>query len=304
MPRAPRCLVPGATYHLISRFVDREWFINQEEERDYYLRLLGRAIERSDWRLMAYAVMSNHIHLAAVVGQHKLDTWIRGVHSPFADTMNRTYGRIGGMFVRGPKAKFVEAEAVGSLIAYIHNNPVRAGLCDSAAGSRWTSHRAYVGASTRPAWLDVEEGMRRAGFADRRAFDTWVGAPERAPFQNEFAKRAADDIDSETAKRILTPPVKPTDTTPTVVVEATAAILGISVAQLCSSSRGPEEVLGRALAVRVAVSLGVPGQRIASALQISQQRASVLRRSEPEPKHAVIFQRIIDAVGDEARAGK
>ena len=63
MPRKPRSNQPGVVYHLISRFVEREWFIKEEEEREYYVRLLGRALSESDWRCLAYAVMSNHIHL-------------------------------------------------------------------------------------------------------------------------------------------------------------------------------------------------------------------------------------------------
>src|SRR5262245_27565079 len=104
MPRRPREIQPGTAYHLISRFVDREWFIRCENERQLYLRLLGRAVQKSDWRLLSFGVMSNHIHLGAVAGRHSLDSWIRAVHSPFADAMNKAYGRIGTMFVRGPKA--------------------------------------------------------------------------------------------------------------------------------------------------------------------------------------------------------
>src|SRR5262245_33178796 len=143
MPRQPRSIEPGNSYHLISRFVDREWFIRSTNERELYLKLLHNALAESDWRLLSYALMSNHVHHWAVAGSQPLGKWIRGVHAPFADAMNRAYGRIGCMFVRGPKAFPVSPEAAPHLLAYIHNNPVRAGLCEAAAGSAWTSHRAY-----------------------------------------------------------------------------------------------------------------------------------------------------------------
>ena len=97
-----------------SRFVDRDWFIQKEQERRDYLELLGRALNASDWRCLSYALMSNHIHLAMVAGADALDVWLRRVHSPFADLMNRAYGRIGPMFVRGPKSLLVPASGVGS----------------------------------------------------------------------------------------------------------------------------------------------------------------------------------------------
>jgi len=136
MPRESRHIVPGTPYHIISRFVDREWFIRSRHERDRYIRLLGLSVEKSDWRLLSFCIMSNHVHLAARAGEESLGDWIRRVHSPFASAMNHEHDRIGPMFVRGPKAFPVAPEAFGSLLAYIHNNPVRAGVCASAGPSR------------------------------------------------------------------------------------------------------------------------------------------------------------------------
>ncbi|MDQ3341572.1 MAG: transposase [Myxococcota bacterium] len=126
MSRRPRRFVCDRIYHLISRFVDREWFIRLPDERRFYLQLLGAALCATDWRCLAFAIMSNHIHLAMIAGTQKLDSWIRRVHSPFATAMNRSYDRIGPMFVRGPKDIEVDEHGVGAVIAYIHNNPVRA----------------------------------------------------------------------------------------------------------------------------------------------------------------------------------
>src|SRR4051794_22965207 len=99
MPRIPRRTIPDVTYHVISRFVDRAWFIASELERRTYLSFLGAALELSTWRCLAYAVMSNHIHLALVASDEPLANWIRKPHSAFADWMNRTHDRIGSVFV-------------------------------------------------------------------------------------------------------------------------------------------------------------------------------------------------------------
>ncbi len=45
MTREPRHIEPGTAYHLISRFVDRDWFIQKAYEREHYLRLLGLSLE-------------------------------------------------------------------------------------------------------------------------------------------------------------------------------------------------------------------------------------------------------------------
>ena len=134
MSRRPRSTTEGLVYHLISRFVDRDWFITCAEERAMYLRLFGDAVAKSDWLCLAYAVMSNHIHLALLAGEQPV-SWLRDAHSPFANWMNERHDRIGPMFVRGPKDKPVQPGGVGRLIAYIHNNPVRAGVVTSPAES-------------------------------------------------------------------------------------------------------------------------------------------------------------------------
>ncbi len=276
MPRQPRDIEPGTEYHLISRFVDREWFIEKSYEREHYLRLLGRALDRTDWRLTGYAVMSNHIHLKSIAGEQPLDAWIRKVHSPLADALNRSRKRIGNVFARGPKAYPVTPESSGNLLAYIHNNPVRAGQSTDAAGNDWTSHRAYVGKAPVPRWLHVEEGLLRAGHADRTAFDAWVNDPARAETEFQFTEEhyaqmetkyraAADerrrDVVRETAEQ---------------VASVTASVLGTTVARLCSTSRGDLEVLGRAVAVRSGGMLGLSGQSLASVLHLSPARVSAL----------------------------
>jgi REP element-mobilizing transposase RayT len=277
MPREPRHIRPGKTYHLISRFVDREWFIKTAAERRCYLKLLSNAIEDSDWRLIAYAVMSNHIHLGTVAGDKPLDDWVRNAHAPFADFMNRKYKRSGPMFARGPKDYAVASHDVRRVIAYIHNNPVRAGVCSSAAKSNWTSHGAYIGRAVEPPWLHVSEGLARAGFSDARDFDAFVNDPARAldvTFSEECyaarldAARSAARTARSSARRQKA----------SAIVTTTAHILGLTSEQLRSTSRRAPEVLGRSVAVQCAMAAGLSGCTIAEALDLSQQRVSLLGR--------------------------
>ena len=291
MTREPRQIEPGTVYHLISRFVDREWFIKREEERRLYLRLLGRALSTSDWRCLSFAIMSNHVHLGMIAGTQALDSWVRRVHAPFADAMNRTYDRIGAMFVRGPKALAVAPSRVGSLIAYIHNNPVRANLVQRASESTWTSHRAYLGAHPRR-WLHVGEGLRRAGFDDPFVFDRWVADPSRHDF--DVAHDLELTLQSEEDARLV---ISPRPAEPESIVAATARELGIPLAQLRSRRRSSIEVVGRAAAVHCAERVGLSGAEIARALGITQQAASSIRRRGVENDAVAIIDRVLRRIG-------
>jgi REP element-mobilizing transposase RayT len=284
MPRPPRCIAPGTTYHLISRFVDRAWFIRTPSERELYLRLLGNALEDSDWRTFGYAVMSNHVHFVSAAGVQPLSRWIRRVHAPFADSMNRAYSRIGCIFVRGPKAKPVAPESFPHLLAYIHNNPVRAGVCSNASDTTWTSHRAYMGIVPTPRWLHVSEGLSRAGLASCAALDAWVNDPARAETEALFHEEAYAEQERQTRCARRVEPGRRIEQ----IVAATADVLGVTIEALRSSRRGAQEVMARAVAARCASALGLSGRAVAEGLELSQQRVSVLlRQPASEGMHAL-----------------
>jgi hypothetical protein len=278
MPRHPRIIEHGLTYHLISRFVDREWFIEKANERELYLKLLGRSLDNSDWRLTSYAIMSNHIHLQCIAGHQPLADWIRPVHAPFADAMNRARNRIGCVFVRGPKAFPVERDSFGHLLAYIHNNPVRAGVCSDAAGTDWTSHRAYVGRAAVPPWLHVDEGLARAGFDNSLAFDAWVNDPERVSMEPRFSEQHYAQASLDSREAAASNSCRQRSVVADMIACATADLLGVSLTQVRSSSRSTVVMLARAVAVRCAIEADVPGQVIARALHLSPARVSALRK--------------------------
>jgi|MudIll2142460700_1097286.scaffolds.fasta_scaffold45075_2 hypothetical protein len=295
MPREPRSFEPGLTYHLISRFIERRWFVTKPQERACYLELQGRALARTDWRLIGYAIMSNHIHLAAIAGRQALDSWLRPVHAPFADMLNEAHQRIGPVFVRGPKAYPVVTTRVGKLLAYIHNNPVRAGVCDAATDSTWTSHRAYVDAAKVPRWLHVSLGLTLAGVA-RHGFDEWVNDPLRRA-DTSFSEDAHElelQLAAEDAAGSLPKPAN--DEVADMIVRATAMAVGVSGAQIRGGSRSRTEVTARAAAVRCSMLLGLTEQAIARALNISQQRVSVLRRQTPSNDVRVLAAVVLDDV--------
>lgn len=174
MARPLRSFEPQAIYHLIPRFVGGEWFIRSAEEREMYLKLLGYGLSGSSWRCMAYAVMSNHIHLAMLAGEGKVCDWLREPHAEFADWINQRSKRIGGVFVRGPGSHRIAPNGVARLIGYVHRNPVRAGVADDPRDTDWTSHRAYLGDSPKPGWLDTTLGLEMAGFYDPAAMHSWI----------------------------------------------------------------------------------------------------------------------------------
>src|SRR5262249_28730155 len=124
--RSARRNLPGVVYHCIWRFVDREWLIQDDEDRLTYMRMLGRSLEKSDWRCFAYPLMSRPFRLARLAGATPMASWSKPVHSPFARWMNERYGMLGSLFANRGKDYAIGPAKEASVVAYIHNNPVRA----------------------------------------------------------------------------------------------------------------------------------------------------------------------------------
>lgn len=154
MSRFARIVYPGGIYHVISRFHNREYLLSGKDERAYYLGLLGQGIAKSDSLLLAWCLMSSHIHLVFKVGKEPLDRLMKGIHSGFAGWLNRQKGRTGAVFADRYKSILVEEELyLLELIRYVHNNPVRARVSKLAKQSHWSSHRFYLGIQESPEWL-------------------------------------------------------------------------------------------------------------------------------------------------------
>lgn len=312
--RTVRVSVPGITYHLISRFVEERWYLKKEDERERYQWLLGRALSNSDWRCISFAFMSNHIHLAMIAGDEPLESWAKRAHTPFAAWINVRYERIGPVFVRGPKDHVVPPSRVGAVIAYIHNNPVRAKVVDSPEKSTWTSHRAYLGQAPVPPWLHVEAGLALGDFPSADAFDAWVKSNPEDPSRLELAglrrgtggrgqfQFGTPTNDSRLTMPIIGRPWTAVRVDPRWVVRLTVALMNVDERDLSSRSRHPALVAARRVAIHAALAVGVSGYDIGAAIGLSKSAVSKIKLQglcdELTEARRLVVERVLQLTGN------
>src|SRR5688500_2674675 len=99
MARTARLHYPGGVFHVISRCVAGHFLLNDEEVRQAYVDLLGRAAARTDARVLAYCVMSSHAHLVVVQGNDPLERLLKPLNTGVAWHANR---RRRGRGAKGP----------------------------------------------------------------------------------------------------------------------------------------------------------------------------------------------------------
>ena len=172
--------MPGAGAHTISRFVDRRYHLGDEHDRRVLGDAIARADERWDWRWLAHAMMSSHVHYANLAGGSDPDRFFRSAHTRYAQHVHRRAGGVtlGPVFADRPTLHPIRDSMVPRLVAYLHRNPELAGVVARPRDSQWTTHRAYLRLDEAPPYLDVEWALSVLGFRDteagRRRFDDFV----------------------------------------------------------------------------------------------------------------------------------
>ncbi|MFN3285271.1 MAG: transposase [bacterium] len=166
MPRKRRVDVEGAVYHVTARGNHQQRLFYGPEDYTVYLSLLREAVERFGLRVLAYALLPNHVHLLCRRGPAPLAKVMYYVQRRFAIHHNRRLGVRGHAFEDRYHAKLCEQEEyLWAVVRYIHDNPVQAGLCDRPDGYPWTSYHAY--ASGQWDLVDQQEAANLFGPTER-----------------------------------------------------------------------------------------------------------------------------------------
>ncbi len=141
MPRAARRKSESNIYHVILRSINKQQLFEDDEDRDKLLSVLRECKELSGFELYAYCLMSNHIHFLLKTGKEELETVFRRIGARFVYWYNTKYGRVGHLFQDRYKSEAVEDDAYFlTALRYIHQNPVKAGLCVSPKEYQYSSY--------------------------------------------------------------------------------------------------------------------------------------------------------------------
>ena len=159
MARKPRIHFTGACYHVILRgYARQDNFLDDVDRYRFYL-LVQEGIERFGYRVHAFCLMTNHLHLAIQVGEEPLSCIIQNLSARYTRWVNWRHNRVGHLFQGRYKAVLVDADSyLVQLTAYIHLNPVRSGMAATCEEYAWSSHRSYMGANLIP-WLTTETAL-------------------------------------------------------------------------------------------------------------------------------------------------
>jgi REP element-mobilizing transposase RayT len=257
MARKQRIHYPGALYHVILRGNALQDIFFDDGDRSRFFLLLQEGIEKFGFRIHAYCLMTNHVHLAVQVGAMPLSRIMQNLSLRYTIWNNRRLNRSGHLFQGRYKAVLVDADSfLLELVAYIHLNPVRAGMAATPENHPWSSHRAYLGEETIP-WLTTEQVLSMFGSHHDKAtklFADFVGERLGDGHRDEFHRGGGIDsrllgeerfVDEVMERARMRRGLKPTVGE---ILETVKAICTIDDEVLCSRQRGRSIIEARTLA--------------------------------------------------------
>ena len=145
MARKPREKSNSGIYHIILRGINRQGIFEDDEDRLKFIKDLAKYKEVSQYRIFAYCLMDNHIHLLLRETQEPISIVIQRVSSSYVIWYNRKHGRCGHLFQERFRSEAVETDSYFlTVLRYIHQNPVQAKIASDVAAYKWSSYSEYV----------------------------------------------------------------------------------------------------------------------------------------------------------------
>lgn len=149
------------TYHIYNR--SNELVFNNKENYLFFLSKVKQLIYPFT-EIMAWCLMPNHFHLliiskangcVSVEEKHRPNTQqlsknIGTLLSSYTKAINKSTGRRGKLFAHNTKAKCLNDQINNDYLFdtcfhYIHQNPVKAGLCKRLEDWQFSSYLDYLG---------------------------------------------------------------------------------------------------------------------------------------------------------------
>jgi REP element-mobilizing transposase RayT len=156
MPRSPRLVEPGGFYHVTPRGNDGRAIFDDTDEVDRrrHLALLERTARKHGWTVLAYCLMTNHVHLLVQVLDQSLSAGMQELLGEYARFWNSRHGRTGHLFRNRFSCAAVESDRhLREAARYVDLNPIRAQLASRPEHWQWSSYRALVGLDHAPPFL-------------------------------------------------------------------------------------------------------------------------------------------------------
>ena len=163
MARKARIFVPYAIYHVYCRVGRGEMVFASDDEAKYWLQTVREAAQLHQLTVLAWCLMSNHYHLVLRSGVDPIWRAMARIQRRISWYHNQLLGVQGRFWQSRYKARLIlDEQYFEQIVAYVHLNPVAAGLVDDPADHRWSGHSELIGLADHQL-INIHEALMSFG---------------------------------------------------------------------------------------------------------------------------------------------
>ena len=188
MPRSARKVSSTGIYHAMLRGINQQDIFEDKEDFIRFLTVIRECKDISGFELYAYCLMTNHVHFLIKAEEEPLEMIFKRIGCRYVYWYNLKYQRSGHLFQDRYKSENVEDESYFlTVLRYIIQNPMKAGIEAAPGDYPWSSYRSYLG---------VADGLTDTGFAE----DMFSSGEELINYLNHKDESILMDIPDKTER--------------------------------------------------------------------------------------------------------
>ena len=127
------------------RGINQQLIYEEAEDYQKFIEILKDCQVLSQFKLYAYCLMGNHVHILLKPQEEPLEQIIKRIGVKYVYWYNTKYQRVGHLFQDRFKSEPVEDEKYFlNVLKYIHQNPVKAGICKHSSDYAYSSYNEYA----------------------------------------------------------------------------------------------------------------------------------------------------------------
>jgi len=140
-----------------------------EEDRRVYLELLQEQAQKYGLEILAYCLMTNHVHLVAIPHEEEaLAQAIGRTHFRYTQYVNRFHRRSGHLWQGRFYSCALDGRHLWPALKYVELNPVRAKLCRRAWQYPWSSAGLHTDEKAESELLNLLRWYKRVSAEEWR----------------------------------------------------------------------------------------------------------------------------------------
>ena len=161
MSRTARIVIPNVPHHVTQRGNNREDVFFVDDDRRAYLQLLAEHASEFRLDILAWCLMTNHVHLVVVPRDAaSLARAIGRTDFLYTQRINRRDGREGHLWRNRFYSCALDEKHAVAAVRYVERNPVRARIVRQPWDYPWSSARAHVSGKDSFGLLDLDAWLR------------------------------------------------------------------------------------------------------------------------------------------------